>query len=316
MEDETAPQDGLRADLGLYLTRLFLPASEADGSKVLLCADLSAENRAWLKVYAGGIPLKAVPREDLLAAVRARFDPALLDDAVFSLARRTPELSAQTVITRGQGVAFALLALLLAAALFLRPAATGHVVMVFLSLAYIASGLFRASLALLGSSHRRSIAPAVTALPLYTIMVPLYREVAVLPGLVASLSALDYPPDRLDIKLVLEADDHDTIAAARDLRDSGAAPFELVLVPPGGPRTKPKAINYALAFARGEYLVIFDAEDRPEPDQLRRAVATFRASPRAVACLQARLNFYNVEHNWLTRGIMSQMPQERIPAVA
>jgi cellulose synthase/poly-beta-1,6-N-acetylglucosamine synthase-like glycosyltransferase len=101
---------------------------------------------------------------------------------------------------------------------------------------------------------------------------------------------------------VLEEDDLETVAAARALEGAaGTAPFEIVEVPPGGPRTKPKAANYALAFARGDYLVVYDAEDRPEPDQLRKAVATFRAAPRSTACLQARLNFYNADYNWLTR---------------
>ena len=77
--------------------------------------------------------------------------------------------------------------------------------------------------------------------------------------------------------------------------------FEIVLVPPGGPRTKPKAANYALALARGELLVVYDAEDRPERDQLLKAAALFHAGPPRIACLQARLNFYNAHHNWLTR---------------
>ena len=102
-------------------------------------------------------------------------------------------------------------------------------------------------------------------------------------------------------------------AAAEGLRDGS---FEVVCVPDHGPRTKPKAANYALQFARGEYLVIYDAEDRPEPDQLLKAVAAFRAGPRTLACVQARLNFYNADHNWLTRGIMAQTPQERIPLCA
>jgi cellulose synthase/poly-beta-1,6-N-acetylglucosamine synthase-like glycosyltransferase len=107
----------------------------------------------------------------------------------------------------------------------------------------------------------------------------------------------DYPRDRLDIKLVLEADDTETIAAAEQCGGG----LEIVRVPDHGPRTKPKAANYALSFARGEYLVIYDAEDRPEPDQLLKAVAAFRAAPRRIACLQARLNFYNADHNWITR---------------
>jgi cellulose synthase/poly-beta-1,6-N-acetylglucosamine synthase-like glycosyltransferase len=109
----------------------------------------------------------------------------------------------------------------------------------------------------------------------------------------------DYPPELLDIKLVLEEDDGETIAAAKTL--DLPAQFEIVLVPDGGPRTKPKAANYALTLARGDFLVIYDAEDRPEPDQLLKAVAMFRQQPRRTACLQARLNFYNVRHNWLTR---------------
>ena len=99
---------------------------------------------------------------------------------------------------------------------------------------------------------------------------------------------------------MVEEDDLETVAAAKALLD-GDVPFEIIEVPPGGPRTKPKAANYALAFARGEYLVVYDAEDRPERDQLKKAVATFRASPRQTACLQARLNFYNADHNWLTK---------------
>ena len=67
------------------------------------------------------------------------------------------------------------------------------------------------------------------------------------------------------------------------------------------PRTKPKAMNYALPLARGEYLAIYDAEDRPERDQLRRAVHAFRQGPPNLAVVQARLNIYNIADNWLTR---------------
>jgi cellulose synthase/poly-beta-1,6-N-acetylglucosamine synthase-like glycosyltransferase len=108
----------------------------------------------------------------------------------------------------------------------------------------------------------------------------------------------DYPAELLDIKLVLEADDAETIAAAQAVSRRG---FEIIRVPDHGPRTKPKAANYALQFARGEYLVIYDAEDRPEPDQLLKAVAAFRAGARTLACVQASLNFYNADHGWLTK---------------
>jgi cellulose synthase/poly-beta-1,6-N-acetylglucosamine synthase-like glycosyltransferase len=136
-------------------------------------------------------------------------------------------------------------------------------------------------------------------LPIYTVLVPMHREHHMLPMLAQALRELDYPLGKLDIKLVVEADDHETVAMARTLGLEGV--FEVIRVPPSQPKTKPKACNYALGFARGEYLVIYDAEDRPERDQLRKAVATFARSSENTACLQCRLNYYNASDNWLTR---------------
>ncbi|MEI9931390.1 MAG: glycosyltransferase [Rhizomicrobium sp.] len=136
-------------------------------------------------------------------------------------------------------------------------------------------------------------------LPLYSILVPLYREAEIVPGLVRALLSLEYPRDRLDIKLVAEADDAETVEACKVFAEPQG--FEIVCVPPSLPRTKPKAANYALRRARGDYLVIYDAEDRPEPDQLLKAVGAFRSAPRTVACLQARLAFHNHDR-WLTKS--------------
>lgn len=127
--------------------------------------------------------------------------------------------------------------------------------------------------------------------------ISLYREANVLPRLARELSHLDYP--KLDIKLIVEADDTETASVADRVAKTG--PFEVLHVPTGWPRTKPRACNYALLFARGEFTVIYDAEDRPERDQLRKAVTKFRASPAHLACLQARLSFYNAEEGWLPR---------------
>ena len=136
------------------------------------------------------------------------------------------------------------------------------------------------------------------AWPVLTVLLPVYREAGMLPGLVRALEALDYPRDRLDAILLVEEDDPDTRAAAVRV----APPWLRVLVvPPGEPRTKPRACNVGLAAARGEFVVVFDAEDRPESDQLQKAVRAFRRLPGTVACLQARLNYYNAADNLLTR---------------
>ena len=136
-------------------------------------------------------------------------------------------------------------------------------------------------------------------LPVYSVLVPAYREPEVITHLVANLERLEYPRDKLDIKIILEADDHETLAAVRQC-DPGDH-FEVMVVPPAGPRTKPKALNYAIYAARGDLLTIYDAEDDPEPLQLRRAaIALARGGPE-MACIQAKLSFANVEQNLITR---------------
>lgn len=136
-------------------------------------------------------------------------------------------------------------------------------------------------------------------LPTYTVLVPAYGEPAVIPGLIAALERLEYPRDRLDVKLLLEADDAATIDAALAVETD--LPVDLVLVPPGEPRTKPRALNYGMRFAEGELVTIYDAEDHPDPLQLRRAVAAFRQVGPEYACLQARLSFYGGQRNLLTK---------------
>ena len=150
---------------------------------------------------------------------------------------------------------------------------------------------------------RRPQAQALRAgdddLPTLTVLVPLYREANVVPQLVAALSRLDYPRHLLDVKLLVEADDPETITALGAQRLP--AWFEIIPVPPGVPRTKPKALNYALAFARGEFVAIFDAEDAPDPDQPRAAVAAFRSGPANLAVVQAPLQVHNGGDSWIAR---------------
>ena len=156
-------------------------------------------------------------------------------------------------------------------------------------------------------------------LPLYTILVPLYKETEVVDKIVRHISQLDYPSDKLDVKILLEPDDPETLAA---IERTGLPRFcEVIICPRSLPKTKPKACNHGLARACGEYLVIYDAEDRPEPDQLKKAVVAFgkaqrwweklrwlrslnpfhRAGRGRTVCLQAKLDYYNPRQNLLTR---------------
>jgi cellulose synthase/poly-beta-1,6-N-acetylglucosamine synthase-like glycosyltransferase len=136
-------------------------------------------------------------------------------------------------------------------------------------------------------------------LPVYTLIIALYREASSVAPLMHAVDGLDYPREKLDVILVTEADDPATRAAIARL---GSLPHVQVLVAPrAGPRTKPKALNYALIFARGSHVAVFDAEDRPEAGQLRAALAAFADHEPDVACVQASLCIDNAAESLLSR---------------
>jgi cellulose synthase/poly-beta-1,6-N-acetylglucosamine synthase-like glycosyltransferase len=136
-------------------------------------------------------------------------------------------------------------------------------------------------------------------LPRYSAMIALYKEAAVLPDLVEAMGKLDYPSAKLDVLLVLEASDTETLAALAPLDLPGN--IRPVIVPQKGPQTKPKALNYALELVASPFVVVYDAEDIPEPDQLRRALAAFDAHGPDVVCVQAQLGIHNTRQGWLPR---------------
>jgi cellulose synthase/poly-beta-1,6-N-acetylglucosamine synthase-like glycosyltransferase/glycosyltransferase involved in cell wall biosynthesis/O-antigen/teichoic acid export membrane protein len=136
-------------------------------------------------------------------------------------------------------------------------------------------------------------------LPIYTILCPLYKEAHILPGFVKAIDNLDWPKNKLDVLLLLEEDDQETIEVAENMDLPEA--FRILVVPHSMPKTKPKACNYGLNFAKGEYVVIYDAEDIPEPLQLKKAYWGFQTLPSDIKCLQAKLNYFNPRHNLLTR---------------
>lgn len=137
-------------------------------------------------------------------------------------------------------------------------------------------------------------------LPIYSILIPLYHEKkATINNLMYSLKSLEYPNEKLDIKLICEINDHDTIDAIKELRPSSN--YQILKVPENYPKTKPKACNYALNFCKGQFVTIYDAEDSPEPMQLRKVLAKFYDENSNIACVQARLNYYNKSENVLTQ---------------
>jgi cellulose synthase/poly-beta-1,6-N-acetylglucosamine synthase-like glycosyltransferase len=236
-----------------------------------------------------------------------------------------PLYSARVVLSGSQGFIGGTIVATTLALLLIAPLSTLLFLHVVLSLTYLASLLLRLT-ALAIRMHRPVATGGINVptgpLPRYTVMAALYREAPVAAQLVASLSRLDWPAALIDIKLVCEEDDTETIRAIEAL-DPGPQ-FEIVKVPAIGPRTKPKALTYALTSARGEYLAIYDAEDRPHPHQLREAHARFCEGPPELACLQAPLiianprqsfisTMFSLEYSALFRGLLPLLAAGRMP---
>lgn len=255
-------------------------------------------------------PLRATARVSLRRfeqTLARRFRAFLIDNATTRLARTRPDASAARLFTPSQKATAAVLALAGALSFALEPLATLIAVNIAATAYFVLVIGFRLWLIAAaqgpapGSMPPRSTPPplADADLPIVTVLLPVHREAKGLAPLSVAIGALDYPTEKLDVKLIVEDSDAATIAEARRLRLNEI--YDIVVVPQAAPQTKPKACNYALPLARGALVVIYDAEDAPERDQVRKAAAMFAAGDARLACVQARLNYFNADENWLSR---------------
>lgn len=215
------------------------------------------------------------------------------------------ERSAARLFSRWQAAIGLICLALLALAVLIAPFRSLQVVVALLSTLYLLDILF--SFILISRALVKDPVIKVPAearmpdweLPFYTILCPLFHEATIVPQFVRAMKRLDYPAHKLQIILLLEANDAATRQAIGRLQLPPQ--FEVLIVPPGQPQTKPRACNVGLQHALGDLIVIYDAEDIPEPKQLRTVAAAFQTLPPDVVCIQAKLDFYNRGHNLLTR---------------
>ncbi len=216
-------------------------------------------------------------------------------------------LSALTTVTKLQKFIVIMIVGILIVGILTTPMLTLKLLIGVLSFIYLADVLFNLFLISKSLNSPQEIISSKdeidsvknSDLPIYSILCPLYKEAQIIPQFLEAIEKISWPKDKLDVILLLEEDDRVTIdvAARMDLPSF----VRTIIVPHSIPKTKPKACNYGLAFAKGEYVVVYDAEDIPDVDQLKKAFLGFKKSSENVICLQARLNYYNPHQNLLTR---------------
>lgn len=243
-----------------------------------------APSRIWL----------TSPRS-LRKAILARMSNQVLNHAISGLYTARPDFSAKMVANAWQGAAIGAFAVAAPAAFLFYPAPAMAALVGVSTILFVLCSLLR--LAALGHAGTRSGMPSepvsLADAPVYSVLVALHKESAVVGELLVALGRLVWPRGKLEIKLVCEADDKETLAAiaAHTVRHW----VEVIEVPAGQPRTKPKALNYALQTCSGEFVVLYDAEDRPDPLQLVEAWQYFASSPERLACVQAPLSIGNAD---------------------
>jgi cellulose synthase/poly-beta-1,6-N-acetylglucosamine synthase-like glycosyltransferase len=302
-----------RFDPPTLIRFLFCPLRQLDAETVIvLAAETDDDDEARItaavqQVIPGAEVVMLVGTEiDITRLVNLIFEKPLLHKAVNLIREQNPAQSASTVFTRPQKIAAGLFAVALIAGVLLDYILTLQVIVVFFSIVYVVGIFYKLVISLASfANSRHGVTQAHLAelsdaeLPIYSILVPVYKEPEVVPRLLKALARMDYPKEKLDVLVLMEADDSATIESAKAARPPSF--FRFIIVPDSLPRTKPKACNYGLNFCRGKYVTIYDAEDVPEPDQLKKAVAAFEHGGEKLICVQAALNYFNSTENYLTR---------------
>lgn len=289
---------------------LYLPMrNDGKGNLLVAAADPMDERLQGILEIKFNTKIKLVAASDLditwmVHKLRGEY---YVKESVFSLMRKDPESSGLTTFTDAQ-LLFIFIAIGLALLLLTVNFVNSFIFFnLFFSFVFLFSIVFKLYIALKGSKYE--LVEVVTkeevkavkndTLPVYTILLPVYKEDKLIRKLIWNLRSLDYPRGKLDVKLLIEEDDDKTLNAVRNL--DFPANFETIVVPFHMPKTKPKACNYGLFFCKGIYLTIYDAEDVPDSDQLKKVVSLFRKLPKDYVVLQGALNYFNKNENLLTR---------------
>jgi len=300
--DRQPPQPGLglAADAPAYLAGGVIPWRRVGRVTTYAVTDPETARSALERLHrrSAQAALVVTTRAGLERAVSRAFAPQLAERA----ARRTPPgLSVRAIPALRRRALLVLLALAAAMALG-GPVALGAGLMALFAINAATTALRLAALfagGARGTPHGAPRPPRRTALPMISLLVPLYREANMVEELVAALSRLEYPRDRVEVRLLLEEGDRET----REAVEAAALPrwIRPLVVPEGRPRTKPRALNHALDFCRGDIVGILDAEDRPDPDQLRAVVHALETAGPRTACVQCQLSYHNARENWVSR---------------
>ncbi|OEY71348.1 glycosyltransferase family 2 protein [Salegentibacter salarius] len=299
-----------KADLDFLLDHNLYPITRENGLVDLVLADPSDNISISKFSEYFSLEVKEIhiaEDMDIVKALHLTYGEELLEKAVFDLFNKDPKSSALETFTAKQVLVLGGIGIVFLICLFLFPIITIISVNLLINLFFLISIGFKFLLTVVGAKSEalQKISSAELGnfpdkdLPFYTLQLPVFKESEVIYKLASNLQNLDYPKEKLDVKLLIESDDPVTFDAVKNLKFPCI--FDPVIIPYAQPKTKPKACNYGLHFSKGKYLTIYDAEDIPDSDQLKLVHALFNKLPEEYIVVQCALNYFNKTENFLTR---------------
>ncbi len=288
--------------LNYYIKLNFIPWKKDKGITYVAATNIKAELIKLLeKIYGKKFKVVITTQSAITRAIQRNFSTTTTLTVQSELKKIYPKYSAYYLLTTKQKITITLFLIVL---LFLA-STMPYKLIIFLiitsNIIIAASTIFK--FFIFSNAFKREIGTNYTqikdhSLPVYTVLLPLHKEKHTILNLLNNIRQINYPKSKLDVIILVEQFDKKTIRFLNRLGLEGF--FRIICIPKSYPQTKPKACSYGLKFAMGKYITIYDAEDKPDPNQLLKAVQMFRSSPKKVVCLQSRLNYYNRDDNFLS----------------
>lgn len=290
-----------KEDMFLYLKYDFVPWRRL--GKLLSIAVVEMNDELFLHLkskYPDGFRIVYTNPRGILVNIQRRFSDSALSMTKKELALINPKASSEKVLQGRQKAWVLFMVLVLLYSFLSYPDESIQIVFVMANILFFLNMLFKAFIFCKGKSEKGVFVKGLPQknLPLYSIIIPLYKEGKVLEGLFGAIRNLNYPKSKLDVIMAVEQFDRETISFLKKANKGGL--FRVICVPRGYPQTKPKACSYALKFVKGEFVTIYDAEDRPERNQLLKAVKMFKSHDESLACVQASLRCINFKESLLS----------------
>ena len=290
-----------KEDLFLYIKNNFIPWRSLGDVVSVAVVEMSDELFLYLKSkYQKGFRVVYTTPKGILVNIQRRFSEEIMNITKKELALINPKASSKKALIGVQKIWLFVIVFVFAYAAFLYPVRVVQSVFVGGNVFFFFNILFKIFLFCKGNAYKGTRIKSKISykdLPIYSIILPLYKEGKVLERLFKSIRGLRYPKSKLDVILAVEQFDRETIRFLNKGNKDGL--FRVVCVPRGYPQTKPKACSYALKFVKGEFVTIYDAEDRPEKSQLLKSVNIFRNNDKSLACIQASLKCINFQESLL-----------------